>query len=337
MNIKAVIFFFIFFPLISFAQVKISGRVLDQADTKPVADASVFLSNSSVGTKAANDGTFNLKNVKPGKYELIVSIVGFEKYNQTIIVDNSNVTLRDILIFPKTILLNEVRIKLVTDADREKYYDWFKDEFLGTSALAEECKIVNPEILDLDYDEKTKILTASSPDFLEIENDALGYNIKYLLKKFKLNSSPSAKFRLDYEGSVLFEEMKGTPSQEKRWQKRRQEVYEGSMMHFLRSALNDQIEQEGFRALRLEKYVNPERPSDSLIETKIEFYKKLKSEGNDQRDSLSYWNKKAKRPKTLEKLLPTPLKKGDIIKPTGPEGTFCTLPGRQQRCALYYL
>ncbi len=168
---------------------------------------------------------------------------------------------------------------------------------------------------------------------MEIENDALGYKIKYLLTDFKLDNSPfanfrldyggsalygelqgtpSAKFRLAYGGSVLFEELKGTPSQEKR----RQEVYEGSIMHFLRSALNNQVEQEGFRVLRLKKYANPERPADSLIEAKIKFYKKLRSEGTDPHDSLSFWNKKAKLPKTVITLVPTPLHKEDIVKPT---------------------
>jgi len=52
-----------------------------------------------------------------------VSIIGFEKYDQPVIVSNSNIILPDILIVPKTTLLNEVRIKSMSDADREKYYN----------------------------------------------------------------------------------------------------------------------------------------------------------------------------------------------------------------------
>ena len=36
----------------------ISGTILNQADNKPVADASVFLSNTTMGTKTADDGSF---------------------------------------------------------------------------------------------------------------------------------------------------------------------------------------------------------------------------------------------------------------------------------------
>ncbi len=88
---------------------------------------------------------------------------------------------------------------------------------------------------------------ASSSDFLKIENEALGYRIKYLLTYFKMDNRLSANFHLDYKGSVFFEEMVGTPSQERRWQKRRREVYEGSIMHFLRAAVKNDIEKDGFR------------------------------------------------------------------------------------------
>jgi hypothetical protein len=312
-------------PLCCFAQFTISGRVINQDDTRPVANVNVFLNNSSIGDKTGNSGSFTLTDVKPGKYELIVSIVGFENYRQTVQIEDKNIVLQTIKINPKIILLNEVKIKPVTNANRERYLDWFKEEFLGRSVFALDCKIINPEIIDLDYDETTKILTASSTDFIEIENQALGYRIKYLLTAFSLNNGPAAKYHLNYEGSALLDEMKGTPSQEKRWKNHRLEVYEGSAMHFLRSALDNRIDQEGFRALRLRVYANPARPDDSLINAKINYYKK--SDAANHRDSLSYWNKKAKLPKMLEWLNPSPLKKDSIIRPTNQNGLFAFGPG----------
>ncbi len=330
--LKNIILFVTLMPLGCFAQFTVTGRILNQADTKPVANASVFLSNTSIGNKTNSDGAFTLQNVKPGKYDLIISIIGFETYRQSITVNSSNITLPGILILPKAILLNEVKIKPKNDPNRDRNYEWFKDEFLGTSVLADECKILNPEILDLDYDESTLTLTASTTDFLEIENDALGYKIKYLLTNFILDNGPSAKFHLDYEGSVSFEEMKGSLAQQRRWKKSRQEVYEGSPMHFLRSVYNSSEEEsydatvlplffrEGFWVQRLAKYPNPQRPADSLIHVKINFFKKLRSEGADPQDSLSWWNKKAKLPKTIDKLLPAPLQKGEFVKPTDQRG-----------------
>jgi CarboxypepD_reg-like domain len=286
---KVAVVFIILLPFGCFAQFAISGKILNHADKKPIANASVFLNNASVGSKTAENGTFILRNAKPGKYELVVSIIGFEAYNQTITVSAGNITLPDIEIAPKTIVLEEVSIKSKVDPHRDRNYDWFQTEFLGNSYLPGNCKILNPEIIDLDYDEATNTLTGSSNDFIEIQNDALGYKIKYLLTNFTLNNKDRNAKTIHYEGSALFENMKGTPSQERRWQKRRQEVYEGSAMHFLRSALNDRIAEEGFRVLQLVSNPDPQ---------------------------------KAQSTKMIQTLMSFPLKKDEIVKPTDQEGIY---------------
>jgi hypothetical protein len=247
---KTLTLFLYLLPFSCFAQFTISGRILNQADTKPVAYASIFLSNATIGDRTTTGGTFSLHNVKPGKYTLVVSIIGFEAYHQTIIVNNNNITLPGITITPKTIALQEVSVKPVYDPNRDRNLSLFEKEFLGTSDLARECKILNPELLDLSYNETANTLTASSVDFLVVENDALGYKIKYLLTNFMMDKSRNGQ-KIHYEGSALFEEMKGTPLEEQQWQKRRQQVYEGSEMHFLRSALTNRIDEEGFRVLQL--------------------------------------------------------------------------------------
>ncbi|MDB5155128.1 MAG: hypothetical protein JWR54_3879, partial [Mucilaginibacter sp.] len=319
-TLKFLVFFIVLLPLECFAQFNISGRILNQADSKPIANSNVFLSNATIGSKTADNGTFTLHNIKPGKYELIVSIVGFEAFNKSITVENSNIELQNIMLLPKTIALKEVNIKYHKDPNREKYYGWFKDEFLGTSQQAQDCKILNPDVLDLDYDEASNKLTASSYDFLEIENNALGYKIKYLLTNFSFENKGEKK--IYYQGPVLFQELKGSSAQERRWQKNREESYENSPMHFLRSAVNDRIKEEGFRVQEYSAYANPQRPSDSLINARISYYTNLKNQGSNQRDSLSYWGKKSKLPKIVYKLQPFPLSKKDIVRPTDKPGQY---------------
>jgi hypothetical protein len=317
--------FMILLPLEGFSQVAISGRVLNNKDKTPVANASVFLSNATIGSSTADNGAFKLYNIKPGKYDLIVSIVGFEVSNIPITIENKNIELPDIMLIPKTIALKEVSIKYHKNPNRELYYGWFKDQFLGASERAGDCKILNSDVLDLDYDEASNKLTASSYDFLEIENDALGYKIKYLLNHFTFNTNTR---EVSYEGPVLFTEMDGTPKLEHRWQENRKKAYEGSMMHFLRSAMSDRLAEEGFKVLRLAVYANPERPADSLIGAKIIQFSVKKSGTNHNNDSLSYWKKKAGLPKILNKLMPLPLTRADIIVSTGQPGVFALGGGR---------
>ena len=313
------IFLAIILPLSCLAQVNISGRILNQADTKPIANASVFLSNATIGDKTAADGTFTLHNVNAGKYELIVSIIGFETFKQIITVGYKDIVLPDITIFPKTISLSQVTIKPREDPDWAKYHLLFKEAFIGTSDLAADCKILNPHVLDFDYDQAKNTLKASSYDFLEIENAALGYKIRYLLTDFTLDNTAKTLF---YKGSVFFENMKGTASQLERWQKKRQEAYIGSEMHFFRSALGNRIDEEGFRVQQLAKWANPERPPDGIIESKIKYYKDLKSKTDIQRDSLAWWIRKSKLPKIFQKLMPYPLNKQDLIKKTDQPGQY---------------
>ena len=54
----------------------------------PLARASVFLSNSSVGTITTDEGNFNLSGIRPGQYNLVVTILGYEDYNKSILVGN---------------------------------------------------------------------------------------------------------------------------------------------------------------------------------------------------------------------------------------------------------
>ena len=85
--LRNLLIFLLFISFPATAQFHISGRVVDLASKKPVADASVLLTNASAGAKANDDGTFTISNVRGGQYELIVSIIGYETYRQTVMVN----------------------------------------------------------------------------------------------------------------------------------------------------------------------------------------------------------------------------------------------------------
>jgi hypothetical protein len=248
-------FFIFLLPFTCLAQYSISGRVIDLADKKPVADASVFLNNATVGTKTADNGTFTINSVRPGQYDLVVSIVGYETYHQAVMVNN-NISLPDIQVLAKTIQLKEVRIGPNRNWDRD--YETFKRLFFGVSDYTDQCKILNPDVLDLDFNPSTLVFSAKSSDFIVIENNALGYRIKYLLSELT-NDSRSGE--LYFEGSASFEEMKGSEAKQRRWKKNRLNAYLGSSMHFLRSAISNTITTEGFKAFRLIRKPDPKYPA----------------------------------------------------------------------------
>src|SRR3569833_2056911 len=158
--IRSLIFIFFFLPATDFAQYTITGRVLNATDKTPVANASVFLNNSVTGTKTDDKGLFTMVSVRQGQYDLVVSCVGFETMHKDIAV-NADLQLNDIDLSPKLMMLAEVKIK--PKYDWAKSYEIFKKHFFGVSEYASQCKVTTKslqDILDQDYNEKTRILTA---------------------------------------------------------------------------------------------------------------------------------------------------------------------------------
>jgi TonB-dependent SusC/RagA subfamily outer membrane receptor len=302
-------------PRVVFAQYTVAGKVSDRENGTAIANANVFLNNATIGGKTAGDGTFKFSQVKSGTYHLIISIIGFNTYETTIRIDN-DIKLPDIYLDRKVAMLSEVRITPKEDPEREANLELFKQAFLGTSQLANQCKLINPEVLDFDYDKKDRVLTAESADMLIIENNALGYRIKYLLSDFIYDQAGG---RFLYGGRAFFEEMTGSDLQLKKWIEARQEVYKNSLQHFFRAAINNQLREAGFNVFRLQN--NPDRPADSLISKKIAFFSILKDK-QPYRDSLATWMKRSRLPKISPNTIPVALAEEDIVQSSNKRGLY---------------
>jgi hypothetical protein len=289
----------------------VTGKIMSADIQIPLPNASVFLSNATFGTSSGTDGTFTMRNVKPGQYELVVTYVGYDTYYQTIMVGTGTLNL-DIQMHLKSTTLNEVSI-VRHPFSQENFNKFFKD-FVGDSPNAKLCKVVNPRAMDLVYISVDKILAGHSDDFLTIENRALGYRVKYLINEFK---SDYINYVISYEGKVLYEELKGSKSQMAKWRKKREEAYYGSNMHFLRSLKNNELDAQGFVIRQLIRKPNPERPPQLVVEHNIEkFY------NQQNRDSLNYWKGLANLPKYKETLIRQPLKAEDIFRTTDQSGLY---------------
>src|SRR5690606_19390011 len=93
---------------------------------------------------------------------------------------------------------------IIPDPYRSKRLKVFKDTFIGTSENAKDCKLINPEVLQLDYDAENRILKVKADEFIVVENKALGYRIKYLLKYYEKDEENNV---VVFYGYPYFEEM----------------------------------------------------------------------------------------------------------------------------------
>lgn len=298
-------------PFVLFAQGgTISGKVV-RSDTKSaLGRATVFLSNSSFGTASNDDGTFTLSGVKPGQYQLVVTMVGFEDFNQTVLVGKDPIKI-DAQMVPKVTQLRDVVI--TTPAAWKFNYALFLKRFFGESAYAKQCKILNPEDISLVYHKNTKVLEAYSYDFIKIENKALGYKVKFMLKSFK---SDDINNEIEWEANVLYTEMSANDAQKKIWQSRRDDIFYGSSRHFFRSLQNATLSQDGFQMMILDRKRNPKRPPADVIQHKIDMFTGV------NRDSLNHWIDLYNLPTYDQHLNRQLLKETDIARAINQPGLF---------------
>lgn len=215
----------------------ITGTVTDEKG-KPLKAATVFISDSKIITSTGSDGKFLLANLEPGSFKLSVTSIGYAPYNKSVIINGRSVDLQ-IALTVKPIVLNEVFIGKGNKWDR--YYTLFTRYFLGATDNADQCTIQNPKVIN--FSTNKNMLLADADDLLIIENNSLGYRIKYLLKKFQYNMLSSV---VSYDGDASYEELPGTDAMKSKWAAKRLEAYNGSLMHFIRSVYSGNTLKEGF-------------------------------------------------------------------------------------------
>jgi hypothetical protein len=255
-------------PVFAQSYFRITGKVQDEKG-KPLPFASVFLNQTTIGARTTEQGDFSIQQVPSGKYELIVSYLGYEPLLIPLTADKDISSIRAVL-KPKAGQLKEVVVK--RNAERDRWMKVFRETFLGKSNNAKQCTILNDEIIDLQYDMASNKLSAASDDFIIIENKALGYRIRFLLINFEMN------FRTGYSlyyGNPLFEPMRSkNKRQEKKWLAAREKAWYGSSAQFFQSLVNRRLQEDGFEVRKL---VRKERSRDFQPPTGNDSAKVLKA------------------------------------------------------------
>ena len=230
----------------------IAGTVQDEAG-KPLSGVEVFLAGTTRIAVSDEEGNFNISRLATGNYELAAKLLGRETYTATFTLTKSsrfNITLT-----LKNRQLDEVVIRPNSYSNAD--YNLFARTLLGTTPNAAKCKILNPKILNIFRDPETRILHVNSGgEFLLIDNEALGYNVKYLLDEFVLDSDQSLSM---YVGQAVFTEMQGSESKKATWRKARAKAYLGSPQHLLRSVYHDNLIDQKFIVRKLS--VTPDEQS----------------------------------------------------------------------------
>ena len=207
---------------------RICGNIIDAETREPIAFANIFISNSSIGGASDKNGYFELRNLPYGRYEIIATVIGYEVLKAKVGIYNDDRRNFRFEMYKQPIQFPEIIVSGKDSWKRARQLKQFKKNLLGASQNGKKTYITNEDIIYFKED-KHGILRAFSNEPLEIVNNALGYNISYVLEDFEL-----APEYVRYTGYPYFTERVATTFHDSvDWPENRKNTYTGSLRHFL--------------------------------------------------------------------------------------------------------
>ena len=226
--------------------VTVQGRVLDAETNAPLPETHVFITQTMNGTVTDSTGGFHLNEVRPGVKRLYASRVGHTNKAFRFRATPGRTQVVTLRLTPEVLQSPPVTVSAERDEEWSDRLARFKRLFVGKAGPARQCVLVNPEVLQ--FEERWwGRFEAQAEKPIVIENRALGYRLTYFLKEFEKSGSV-----VRWDGEPLFERLTPQDSSEAaRWRRNRRAAYRGSLRHFLRALLADQLDEERFDLYRL--------------------------------------------------------------------------------------
>lgn len=221
----------------------VRGTVIDGTSGKALYAASIVAQNTTRGTLSDSTGFFNI-SLPDGGYTLSISYTGYETSEIRI---NPEITSENLVIslMPKVSSLNEISVVLDFEIPDgwETYGQLFIDNFIGQSYFSKSCVIRNPSVLHFYYYSNRETLKVIAEDPLIVDNYALGYRLTFTIDSFINNFGTRTSM---FAGYPVFQEMDGSLRQKNMWIENRNKTYYGSLLHFMRSLYEKNLQQDGF-------------------------------------------------------------------------------------------
>ncbi|MEI9944923.1 MAG: carboxypeptidase-like regulatory domain-containing protein [Chitinophagaceae bacterium] len=285
-------FYLLFISLSVFSQQTIKGRVVNASTGEALAGSSVFINSTSIGTVADRSGNFELNNIPSGRYDLVISLIGYETNVFTFTSAELPLNLK-VEMNLKVKELENVTVEPWVEEGWDKWGLTFTESFVGRTPNAANCKIKNTNDIHFRYYKKTNRLTAYSDEPLVVENKALGYTIRYQLEQFEIDFKNNTTA---YMGYPFFEEIdKNRKGLQRRWKEAREKAFYGSIMHFMQSLFKDSLVQNGYEVRRMKRLPNDEKERVKIayrnsIVIKDSANRKILREDLMPKDSLAYYH-----------------------------------------------
>lgn len=244
----------------AFSQLDLSGRVEDETTQQPISNASVYFNGTTIATHTDDKGNFVFNNLRLINTEIVIFSPGYE----LLIFKPTEKNVQGKKVVFRLQHKEAIAEKLQTEPEsRRQALIAFKENLLGVTQEASESKILNEDALYfLPGNTETEYqIMCDTP--LIIVNRRLGYIINYNLIEYSVNIIAREQ---QLFGFVWYKDMNGA----KTYSDRRKKVYEASTLHFFRSLVNHQLNQEQFEIYWMMPVKDPsvlESPPSNLFVT----------------------------------------------------------------------
>ncbi len=243
--------------------IKISGKITDKETGEPIGFCLVGIAGSSLGSVSKNDGSFLIEDLEPRPYKLVISHVGYQE-KVISILPRTDVLGFNIELLPKVIEMEEVTVSAGSKRlyrKKERELERFRRMIFGANYKRKLISILNEDrIANKVMMGKSDVPSQSM--LLNIENNYLGYDLEYINFQYIMSKKLNWFF-----GETRYQEKEGSPEEIKQWQANRLDAYKGSLRHFLKSLIENKLEEEGFVASITNMIPNSFRPSSFVKKT----------------------------------------------------------------------
>jgi len=220
----------------------IRGTICSEKTKSPISYASVYFNGTFAGTTSDINGNFKLDISDNTSMPLTFSAIGY--YSNSIIKFSAIKSLQ-IYLEPKEYELKEAKVKSKSLVrKRKRYLALFRDEFLGTTLFAGDCKILNEKDITFNYYSDKDTIKAFALKPIVVDNMALGYKVTYYLDKFEYYKEKEATF---FAGNIIFKENNATGFIQNQFDENRRFSYLGSKTQFFKALWSNSLKNNEFK------------------------------------------------------------------------------------------
>jgi len=235
----------------AFCQRYINGCIIDSDDGRPIPSATVFFSNTTMGTTTDLKGNYKLKIPGEGSCTLTVSHVGYQSVVKEIEPGRSSVEFNVAMQLQE---LDEVAISAGVRF-RQRDINLFWKTILGKKPSGRTIRATNSDKVYYFYNPQTKILKVTCWEPIQILNYETGYYIHFILNYF-LHDYNTGISQWNYQ--YVFTELDPTNLRQKDiWDKNRERVYDVSITKFIKSLYNNSLYNDGFALASITPNTDP--------------------------------------------------------------------------------